>query len=228
MMFWEGDPNAEVNMTEFDSSRITMKPINSSVARDIIVKHHYSHNWPAVQLSLGFYIDEKLNGVVCYGQSASYRMATALPSPDYLELVRLFSFDWAGKNMESYMIGQSIRYIKKEWSHIEVLVSFADPERDHAGTIYQATNWLYTGISDLTGTPRYKIDGKWVHPRSLGSKFGSNAETNLKKYLGKDVEVKKAVRKHRYIYFTAPKKRKRKLLKELKYDILPYPKKKEL
>lgn len=222
-MFWEGDPNTEINMNAFDSTRITMRLISKTVAKDIIIKYHYSHNWPAVQLTLGFYIDDKLNGVVCFGQSAGSRMINSLPTPKYWELQRLFSFDWAGKNMESYMISQSIKYIKRNHKEIEILVSFADPEQNHSGIIYQASNWLFTGITDQTGTPRYFIRGKWYHPRSLGAKYGTGSHSEILKMFP-DVEFKKTVRKYRYLYFVCSKKLKKKLLKKLKYEILPYPK----
>ena len=110
--FWKGSPSDKVDMETFDKNRIEMKSISNSVAKKVILKHHYSHTFPAAELYLGFYVDEKLNTVILYGQSTASKMADSLPGK-YWELVRLFSFDWAGKNMESYCIGQSIKYIKK-------------------------------------------------------------------------------------------------------------------
>jgi len=148
--FWDGSPNEEVEMETFDKSQVTMQEIPFRLAKKIIVKYHYSKAFPAAELCLGFYVKEKLNAVVVYGKSATARMADSLPG-EYLELVRLFSFDWAGKNMESYCIGQSIKYIKKNLPSVKVLISFADPEQGHFGKIYQATNWLYCGLSQMNG-----------------------------------------------------------------------------
>ena len=89
----------------------------------MIVKHHYSHAFPSAEICLGFYVDEKLNAVIVYGKSATSKMAYSLPGK-YLELVRLFSFDWAGKNMESYCISQSIKHIKNNYRDIKILISF--------------------------------------------------------------------------------------------------------
>ena len=115
--FWKGDPNSVVEMDNIDSSRIEMQEIPHKLAKDIIIKNHYSHTFPAAELYLGFYIDGKLNTVVLYGQSTASKMADSLPGK-YWELVRLFSFDWAGKNMESYCIGKSIRYINEKYKNI--------------------------------------------------------------------------------------------------------------
>jgi len=219
--YWKGSPIDKVDMETFDKDRITMKPISHNVAKNVILKHHYSHTFPAAELYLGFYVDLKLNTVVLYGQSTASKMAASLPGK-YWELVRLFSFDWAGKNMESYCIGQSIKYIKKHHSDIKVLVSFADPEQGHNGTIYQATNWLYCGKSQADEW--YIVDGEKIHPRSMVAKYGTRGEKKLNE-MGIKFERKFLPGKHRYIYLLGKsKKEQQKLKKGLKYDILGYPK----
>ena len=128
--FWDGDPTSDVKMDKFDRNKLSMQIIPFKLAKDIIVKHHYSHAFPAAELCLGFYVEGKLNAVTVYGKSATAKMAESLPGK-YLELVRLFSFDWAGKNTESYCISKSIKYIKNNLPDVKVLVSFADPEQGH-------------------------------------------------------------------------------------------------
>tara|TARA_Y100000310_G_C20392519_1_gene673499 strand:+ start:72 stop:740 length:669 start_codon:yes stop_codon:yes gene_type:complete len=219
--FWEGSPNSKVKMDIFDKDKISMQKIPNRLAKEVIVKHHYSHAFPSAELSLGFYVDGKLNAVVVYGQSASSTMKESLPAK-YWELVRLFSFDWAGKNMESYCIGQSIKYIKQNYKDIKILVSFADPEQGHLGKIYQATNWLYCGRS--VEDTWYIIDGKKVHPRSMNARYGTRDKKKLEK-LGIVYKIEKLHGKHRYIYILGKNKQEnKKLKKNLQYEILSYPK----
>lgn len=220
--FWDGDPNDDVTMDSFDYSRVTMQEIPFKLAKEIIVKHHYSHAFPSAEINLGFYIDGKLNSVIVYGKSATSKMADSLPGK-YLELVRLFSFDWAGKNMESYCISQSIRHIKNNYSDVKVLVSFADPEQGHTGIVYQATNWLYCGKSQPDEW--YIVDGEKIHPRSMVAKYGTRGEKKLTD-MGINFERKLLHGKHRYIYLLGSTRTEKKFLqKNLQYDILPYPKK---
>tara|TARA_Y100000310_G_scaffold311675_1_gene358169 strand:+ start:992 stop:1669 length:678 start_codon:yes stop_codon:yes gene_type:complete len=221
--FWDGDPTSEVEMDILDKNEVEMQKIPSNLAKSIIMKHHYSHAFPASELCLGFYVKKKLNAVVVYGQSASSTMKDSLPGK-YWELVRLFSFDWAGKNMESYCIGQSIKYIKRNHKNIKILVSFADPEQGHFGKIYQATNWLYSGVSieDIW----YIIDDKKVHPRTMNQRYGTRSKDKLEK-LGVEYEIKKLHGKHRYLYLMGSKKERKELMKNLKYEVLPYPKEKD-
>ena len=219
--FWDGSPRSDVEMDTFDFSRISMEVMPNKTAKPIILKNHYSHTFPSAELSLGFYIDGKLNAVIVYGQSASSTMKDSLPGK-YWELVRLFSFDWAGKNMESYCIGRSIKYIKKNHKDIKILVSFADPEQGHLGKVYQATNWLYSGKS--VEDNYYIIDGEKVHPRTMNQRYGTRSKTKLEK-LGVEYEIKKLYSKHRYLYFLGESRKENKeLKKQLKYEILPYPK----
>ena len=56
--FWKGSPIDKVVMETFDKNRIEMKSISHSVAKKGILKHHYSHTFPAAELYLGFYVDE--------------------------------------------------------------------------------------------------------------------------------------------------------------------------
>ena len=219
--FWDGDPNDDVKMEKFDYSRVSMHEIPFNLAKNIIIKHHYSHAFPSAEICLGFYVDKKLNAVVIYGKSATSKMADSLPGK-YLELVRLFSFDWAGKNMESYCISQSIKFIKKNYPDVKVLVSFADPEQGHSGTIYQATNWLYCGKSQPDEW--YLVDGEKIHPRSMVAKYGTRGEKKLND-MGINFERKKLHGKHRYIYILGSSKSEKNFLKRnLQYEILPYPK----
>jgi hypothetical protein len=227
MNFWKGSPADNVSMETFDKDRVEMRPINSAVAKSFIVKNHYSHAWPVATLCLGFYIDDKLNGMVIYGPSGTSKMAESLPSPNYWELQRLYSFDWAGKNIESFMIGSSIRYIKTNHPDINCLISFADPEQGHVGTIYQATNWYYCGTTGKTGGYQYFYGDKWQHPRSTVAKYGTREHAEILKRFP-TMKYRTVPMKHRYIYLLPDNKRhKRELLKKLtdKYELQNYPKK---
>jgi hypothetical protein len=98
------------------------------------------------------------------------------------------------------------------------LVAYSDPNAGHIGTIYQASNWVYTGLS--TVMPLYDIgSGVALHSRSLAHAFGSHSIKYFAKQ-GVKVRLIPQAAKHRYIYFLDPDWRSR-----LAVPILPYPKK---
>ena len=41
-----------------DTSKLSVRPISKSVARDIIVANHYSHAWTKVSYSFGLYVED--------------------------------------------------------------------------------------------------------------------------------------------------------------------------
>ena len=54
--------------------------------------------------------------------------------------------------------------------------------------------------------------------------YGTNDIEKISTLVEKDFWIKKELRKHRYVYLLGSKKQKRKILKNLKHPILPYPK----
>ena len=94
----------------------------------------------------------------------------------------------------------------------------------HVGTIYQATNWIYQGNRIRPNDSwmfRLTEDGEWIHGRTLANTYKTNDIEKLKKKIGHTFWKKKDLRKHRYVYAL---QNKRKILKNLKYPSLPYPK----
>ena len=142
-------------------SKITIREISKKIAKDMIVKNHYSHKWTSCRYALGIFYetdnehtffdekDEKLAGVAIYGypvgRSAPKSISPELKEEEVLELTRLFIFDDYGKNTESVVLSKTFNWLKENASEIKVLVSYSDPEQGHLGIIYQATNWIYQG-----------------------------------------------------------------------------------
>ncbi len=71
-----------------------------------------------------------------------------MPRTAVFELVRLFVFDGYGGNIESYLIGESFRWLKKNRPDIKALISYSDPMQGHVGTVYQA--YSSSSIASIT------------------------------------------------------------------------------
>jgi hypothetical protein len=95
-----------------------------------------------------------------------------------------------------------------------VIVSYADTSQGHHGYIYQATNWIYTGLS-AKRTERFDINNPNKHSKSV---------TENKNLVYKDLAVRDRPQKHRYIYFTGSKTDVKALRLDLKYKTKAYPK----
>jgi hypothetical protein len=136
------------------------------------------------------------------------------------ELNRLWVSDDVPKNGESYLIANSIKRLDKE-----IIVSFADTSQSHVGYVYQATNFLYCGLSAKFRDPKVKGMENMHHATYA---HGMTMKQVKEKYGEENVYYVERPRKHRYIFFNANKRRKKELRALLRYKVLPYPKQSEV
>jgi len=197
-----------------------IKEIDYKKAMDIIIKNHYLHRKAPCSFSFGLFenITNELKGVVIYGTPSSAPLRKGICGNDekdnVIELTRLWVDDSVPRNGESFLIGNTIKRVNKE-----IIVSFAEIDQGHIGYVYQATNWIYTGLSAKRSN--WVIEGVDKHCQTIADKYTSKELTEI--YGDKFKRVPRP-RKHRYVYFNCSKKRKKELLSKLKYKIESYPK----
>jgi hypothetical protein len=198
------------------SDRYTVKSIDTYECREWFLKKHYAKRVPTViMFSFGLFNQEKiLVGVISYGLPPSRPLCVGVCGIDnanqVLELNRLCVNDNLEKNVLSYFVSKSLNQITGSW----IVISFADSSQGHHGYIYQATNWIYTGLSEKK-MELYDEKNPNLHPRHLLDKK-KNGYPYIKK--------RERSQKHRYIYFLGSKKDIKKFRSKLKYSIQPYPK----
>ncbi len=150
------------------------------------------------------------------GPFNAHSLVGAAKPDDCLALTRLWLADELPPNSESRVLGLVIRALRRDTS-LKFLLTYADPAVGHVGTIYQATNWIYTGLSD--SMPLYDLgDGRLRHSRSLSHAYGTHSMQYFTDH-GVEVKVVRQSRKHRYVYFLDPSWRSR-----LQVSVHPYPK----
>ena len=222
-----------------DISKIVIEPTKKDVVYKLVTDKHYAGTWTASSNMYAVYYDcgehqffsgkeLKLIGVVLYGNPVGFRVVKSIceefTDDDVLELKRLWIEDGYGKNIESYVISQTLKMLKKDSPQSKVVISYADPGANHKGIIYRASNWLYQGNDIGMGDAymyRYPNTDNWLSDRAIGEQLGTNG---LRGVLQKvpDMEYRKKLRKHRYIYFLCSKKEKKRLMGELKHPLLSY------
>lgn len=203
-----------------------IKKVDNKTAIEMVVKNHYLHRKCSASYSFGIFnndTDEML-GCVIFGTPASRFVQKGICGNDeadnVIELTRLWIDDSVGKNAESFLISQGLKWMKENNVKQDIIVSFSDTGFGHYGCVYQSTNFLYTGTNHIQKD--WVVDGKKVHNRHFIDRYGSVKQA--KEYYGdRMVQVERTI-KHRYIYFNCDKRRKKELLNKLRYNVLPYPK----
>lgn len=194
--------------------------ISSKIATKMVLQYHYSRRAVGAKHCFGLFDHGELVGCVIYSQPASYTLCKGVCGDAYrefvIELARLVIIT-SKKNSASYLIGNSLGMIGNA-----IVVSYADCNEHvgHVGYVYQATNWLYTGMGNS--------EPKWAHPET--GEIVSYTRRHIDKKaeaLGLDwrdlIQVKQTG-KHRYITFTGTKAFRKQAGKALRYKVFPYPK----
>jgi hypothetical protein len=134
---------------------IYVAPIKAADANRIIKRLHYSKSHTQnSQLHLGVFLDGRLEGAMQFGPSIDKRKMLGIVEGakwnDFIELNRMAFSEKLPRNSESRAIGVAIRIIKKQYSHIKWIVSFADGTQCGDGTIYRASGFVLTSIKKNT------------------------------------------------------------------------------
>jgi hypothetical protein len=198
-----------------------VKSIDYQDCKEWFLKKHYARRIPPIEFCFGLYDKDNLIGVCSYGTPVSSTLREIMPNYKLYELNRLVINENALKNTLSWFISQTLSIIPKP----SVIVSYADTSQNHHGYIYQATNWLYTGLSAKFF--EYRVKGmEHLHAGTIFdlSRGQENRVQWLRDKFGKDFYTSERPRKHRYFYFVGDKRDKKKMMKELPYQIQPYPK----
>ena len=193
--------------------------VSKSVAAEFVTKKHYSRRMSIFWQGFGLVEDEKIVGVAVYGQPSPPIQRHSFVERDFrlFELARVV-VQTETKNAGSFLIGNSLKMLEPQPCAV---VSYADMEQNHAGYMYQATNWAYTGATK-SHDKMYIVDGVRTHPMTLRDR-GITDPTRWAKENG--IEMVKPFEKHRYFQFVGNKIEKRMMRSKLKYPVLDaYPK----
>lgn len=134
---------------KFDSgwrSRCSVAPVSIRTV-DNFIRAHYLSKRPAITL-LTLVALESSTPIGCVVYSAPPRETETRYGGKTWELARLYLLDSIPCNAETWLIGQSVRFIARHHPYVRFLVSYADPSAGHAGTIYKAANWKSDGRTD--------------------------------------------------------------------------------
>lgn len=169
-------------------------------AKFACVNWHYSAVIPVGKLvKVGAWEDGKFIGVVLFGRGANNNMLKpyGLKADQGCELVRIALK--SHKTPVSKIMAIAIKFLKKSNPKLRLIVSYADADQDHHGGIYQATNWVYTGLKNAGSMGAFIINGKKTHPKSVHSKGVKQSLESVRKHLDPNAKIFYTKGKHCYL-----------------------------
>lgn len=168
---------------------------------DFITENHYSRSARSLlQKHIFSLVDNRNNliGIAVYGLPISRNTPANM-----LELRRFCLAPGAEKNTASQFLAHTLRWLHKVEREFDTVVTFADPNQGHKGTIYKAANFYYDGLEK--SNPRVVMVGdRPVHLRQFYQKKDGQYTKNALYYQGLvasgEARIIQQERKLRFIY----------------------------
>ena len=128
----------------------TIKLVTRVDIKDFIEMWHYSKsiNGCISDYCFGLYYKDTLIGAMFYGKLAMVNQHKKYvnSASDIIELRRLCCIDDTPRNTESFFIGYTLRWLKKN-TNLKKVISYADSNYNHTGIIYKASNFQLVGMT---------------------------------------------------------------------------------
>lgn len=188
-----------------------INPCSREYIASFVEKYHYSGNINGVIADHCFKLTRngELIGAAIFGRlaMASQWKRYGEHEEQVLELRRLVCVDETPKNTESWFIARCLKWLKN-YTEVQTIVSYADPEYGHSGIIYRASNFVFEG----TSSPGRVIvwNGKKYHDKAVRTKYRGKlkpfaqellnalerGEAKYKETVGKNIYTYKLCRSH--------------------------------
>jgi hypothetical protein len=203
---------------------IEVRQLQNWETHEWLLHVHYAKRLPSISFAFGLFVDNAMKGLVTYGTPVASTLRDGVAGKQcadiVLELNRLV-FIKSVKNHPSMLVGRSLRMLPKP----SIVVSFADTDQRHIGYVYQACNFIYTGLSAKRTDWKVKgmehLHGATIADQSRGKP--NRAEWMREKH-GDNFYLQDRPRKHRYIYIVAKGQQRKAIQSALLYSAQPYPK----
>ena len=185
-----------------NKSNLKIDWCSHQAAKTACEKWHYSHALPDPKQSrLGVWEHGQFVGVVIFSRGvacSNFAPRLGLTSNQLCELSRVALTKHDAP--VSRVLRIALMKLSQQSPGIKAVLSYADPNVNHVGGIYQASGWTYTGKSHVV--PLWMTStGLRVHDRSVSS-GGVKRQFGVMKKAYKRIELVKhdQLPKHRYVF----------------------------
>ncbi len=205
-----------------------LKKITKEIADEFYSKYEHLGNSGLGVWHYGLYEGDELLSVVSYGTTCFNTNRGALGSiaknynTKIIQLTRGGTKFNAPPNIPSQIIKLSLTAVRKTFGN-SLIVAYSDVKWNEIGTIYQACNFLYLGVTEPGGQSNYILNGKKLSGWVVRKKYGTR-NINILKSMGLDVNKIPLNPKHRYLYINAPSVLKKFITRDLSSLKQDYPK----
>ena len=161
---------------------------------------HYSQCVPVGKMvKVGAWEDGNFIGVVCFSRGANRFMLSpyGLSQDQGCELTRIALREH--QTPVSKILSIALKFLKKSNTKLKLVVSYADQDQNHHGGIYQASNWIYTGLKNANTLGAFIVHGRKTHPKTIHSRGVKQNIDAIRQKLDPNATVHYTKGKHCYL-----------------------------
>jgi hypothetical protein len=214
------------NIPDFDEKKYNIRQINYKCAQEFILQYEWVGNMGRASICFGIFFNELLGSVVCFGPPVAPTSYKSIfgeeDSKHILQLCRGASAFWAPRWAPSKLLSSSLKMLNRI-KNTQIVVTYSDPSAGEIGTIYQACNAYYFGMTRPGGSKKYIINGRTYDSRRVFIVFGSRAHDHIVK-IDPNYSTIPVTPKHRYVFFLGTKSTQKRLYNKIYPFLKPYPK----
>lgn len=208
-----------------------VRRITYQEAKAFILQYEWLGSMGTTYVSYGFFVDRKLTCVLCFGTTAATHSLSEPFGEKWkkqgLVLVRGACAPWAHEHTASHVIGKALPMIRE--LGYRFVIAYSDPEAGEIGTVYQATNWNFYG---LTGQVTYLVrpDGKRIDDKRIRDDAKRTGKTNAeikKQFIEEGFQFMKGSRKLKYMKVLGTRRDQKEILKDCQVEFYPYLKRRD-
>ena len=169
---------AQTVATPFRRPELRLDWCSHQAARYACEHWHYSECMPSGKLvKLGVWESGEFIGSVVFGRGANNNIGSrySLKQTEICELTRIALRSHV--NSVSRIATVACRLLCHQSPGIRLIVSYADPGRDHHGGVYQAMGWLYVGASQAQR--ELVVNGRFMHKRTASAIWGTASPSQI-------------------------------------------------
>ncbi len=181
-----------------------------------IISNHYSGSINGCISDYWYALYDENNemvGAMFFGRMAmanQWKKFSDVPD-NVIELRRLCCIDDTPKNTESFFIGKALKLLSTDWCSSGIVVSYADKEYGHLGTIYKASNFIM--VAEIKGAKVIVWGDKRYHDKTIRTKYKGKLKPFAKRVKDAldngEAHYKKTAGKFTYIYHLNKKTRRK-------------------
>lgn len=184
-------------------------------AKYAVMKWHYSKTMPKSKMvKIGVWEYNRFIGCILFGVGAASLLVNpyGLQKTEGCELTRIALNEH--KTEVTKMLSISLKKLKNQSPKLRLIVSFADPDQGHLGKIYQASNWIYSGVTEDCFYFKDR-KGKIWHPKNVSENLSLSGKRI------RPSQCRKVYKKGKYRYLYPLDRKMREQIELLRQ---PYPK----